>query len=95
MLEQIINLDAMEQAVSLFGSFDENIKIIEKEFDVEGVNPNGMLKAIAEKRNLVSPEGRADTKRAASVFLHELRRGKYGGLTLERPDETDTQNMSE
>ena len=43
----------------------------------------------------LSPEGRADTKRAASVFLHELRRGKYGGLTLERPDETDTQNMSE
>ena len=74
---------------------DDYPGLLEKEFDVEGVNPNGMLKAIAEKRNLVSPEGRADTKRAASVFLHELRRGKYGGLTLERPDETDTQNMSE
>ena len=74
---------------------DDYPGLLEKEFDVEGVNPNGMLKAIAEKRTLVSPEGRADTKRAASVFLHELRRGKYGGLTLERPDETDTQNMSE
>ena len=34
MIEQIINLDAMEQALNLFGSFDENIKIIEKEIDV-------------------------------------------------------------
>ena len=30
MFEQIINVDRMEQAVSLFGSFDENIKLIEK-----------------------------------------------------------------
>ena len=29
MFEQVINVDRMEQAVSLFGSFDENIKLIE------------------------------------------------------------------
>ena len=29
MFEQIINVDRMEQAVSLFGSFDENIKEVE------------------------------------------------------------------
>lgn len=34
MFEQSISVDRMEQAVSLFGSFDENIKMIEKEFDV-------------------------------------------------------------
>lgn len=74
---------------------DDYPGLLEKEFEAEGVNPNGMLKAIAMKRNLVSNDGKPDTKRAASVFLHELRRGKYGGLTLERPDETDTENMSE
>ena len=35
MFEQIINVDRMEQAVSLFGSFDENITLIEKTFDVK------------------------------------------------------------
>ena len=32
MFEQSISVDRMEQAVSLFGSFDENIRIIEKEY---------------------------------------------------------------
>ena len=32
--EQIINIDRMENAVALFGSFDGNIKLIEKEFNV-------------------------------------------------------------
>ena len=31
MAEQIIEFEAMEQAVSLFGSFDENVKLIENE----------------------------------------------------------------
>ncbi len=34
MTEQIINIERMEQAVMLFGSFDENIKLIEKEYGV-------------------------------------------------------------
>lgn len=34
MAEQIVNIERMEQAVSLFGSFDENVKLIEKEFNV-------------------------------------------------------------
>ena len=38
MFEQSISVDRMEQAVSLFGSFDENIRIIEKEFDVDVVS---------------------------------------------------------
>ena len=29
MFEQIISVDRMEHAVSLFGSFDENVKLIE------------------------------------------------------------------
>ena len=30
MFEQVLSLDRMEQAVSLFGSFDENVRLIEK-----------------------------------------------------------------
>ena len=35
MFEQRINIDRMEQAVALFGSFDENIRLIEKEYEVD------------------------------------------------------------
>ena len=31
MLEQVLNLDRMEQVISLFGSFDENVKLIEEQ----------------------------------------------------------------
>lgn len=38
MYEQTVSIDRMENAVSLFGSFDENIKLIEKEFGVNILN---------------------------------------------------------
>ena len=38
-MEQKINLDRLEQAEELFGSFDENIRLIEKEFGVALVVP--------------------------------------------------------
>ncbi len=53
MYEQIINVDRMEQAVSLFGSFDENIKMIEKEYGVDIVNRGGTLKVCGEDVDVV------------------------------------------
>lgn len=44
MAEQIITFDAVEQAVSLFGSFDENIRLIEEEFDVSVISRGSDLK---------------------------------------------------
>ena len=44
LLEQIINIDRMENAVALFGSFDENIKIIENEYAVSVVGRDSVLK---------------------------------------------------
>ena len=35
MAERSISFDRMEQAVSLFGSFDENIKLIEQQYGVD------------------------------------------------------------
>lgn len=52
MYEQVINVDRMEQAVSLFGSFDENIKIIENEFSVCVVSRGSELKVTGEAENV-------------------------------------------
>ncbi len=56
MYEQLINVDRMEQAVSLFGSFDENIKMIEKEFSVAVVSRGSEIKVTgdAEKVSLAT-----------------------------------------
>lgn len=42
--EQVINIDRMEQAVSLFGSFDENIKRIEHEYNVSVITRGTEIK---------------------------------------------------
>lgn len=52
MIEQIISFDAMEQAVSLFGSFDENIKLVEKEFNVSVISRGSDLKVVGEAENV-------------------------------------------
>lgn len=52
MYEQIINVDRMEQAVSLFGSFDENIKMIENEFSVGVVSRGSELKVTGDAENV-------------------------------------------
>ena len=44
MYEQIVSIDRMENAVALFGSFDENIRFIEKEFSVTILNRGSDLK---------------------------------------------------
>lgn len=54
MYEQIINIDRMEQAVSLFGSFDENIRLIEKEYSVSVVNRGAELKVSGDAEKVAS-----------------------------------------
>ena len=54
-----------------------------------------MLKGIAAKRNLVSDKGEPDTKRAAELFLNELRKGRLGRLTLEHVQNKDSEDHSE
>lgn len=48
MTEQIIEFEAMEQAVSLFGSFDENVRLIEKEYDVSVISRGTELKVVGD-----------------------------------------------
>ncbi len=52
MFEQTINVDRMEEAVSLFGSFDENIKLIENEFDITVISRGSELKVTGEEENV-------------------------------------------
>lgn len=52
MYEQIINVDRMEQAVSLFGSFDENVNMIEQEYGVDIVNRGEAIKISGEDINV-------------------------------------------
>lgn len=51
-LEQVINIDRMEHAVALFGSFDENIKMIESEYNIRVVGRNSELKISGEAENV-------------------------------------------
>lgn len=52
MFEQTITVDRMEEAVSLFGSFDENIKLIENEFHIAVVSRGSELKVTGEQEDV-------------------------------------------
>lgn len=70
--------------------------LLEDIYDTKNVNPNGMLKAIAEKRQFKLEEDTLDVKRAAESFLTDLRHGKFGRLTLEKAEnEKDHKTVSE
>ena len=48
MAEQSIQAERMEQIINVFGSLDENIRIIEQEFDVKIINRDTELKVSGE-----------------------------------------------
>jgi len=54
MFEQTVSIDSMEYALSLFGSFDENIKLIEKAFSVTVLNRGSELKISGEPENVTA-----------------------------------------
>ena len=56
--EQLLDIGRMENAIALFGSFDENVKLIEKEFSVAIVNRGTQIKISGEAEN-VSLAGKA------------------------------------
>ena len=52
-MEERISIERMEQAVNLFGSFDENIHLIENEFGVTVANREGELRVNGEPENVM------------------------------------------
>ena len=52
-MEQRISIERMEQAVNIFGSFDENIRLLEKEFNVTVTNRDGELRISGEAEDVM------------------------------------------
>ena len=52
MAERFISIDRMEQAVSLFGSFDENVRLIEQKYAVDVVNRGSELKITGSEESV-------------------------------------------
>ena len=52
-MEERISIERMEQAVNLFGSFDENIHLIESEFGVTVANREGELRVNGEPEDVM------------------------------------------
>ncbi len=48
MIEQTVSIERMEEAINIFGSFDENIRILEAELSVTVVSRDGELKISGE-----------------------------------------------
>ncbi|MBP9987876.1 MAG: PhoH family protein [Ruminococcus sp.] len=70
MFEQVINFERMEQAVTLFGSFDENIKLIEKKYSVKVVSRGSDLKISGEAEDV------AKAVRAVNGLLSLINKGE-------------------
>lgn len=70
MAEQSVSIERMEHAVSLFGSFDENIKIIEKEFEVNVITRGSDIKIQGDEENIDK------AKRAIANLLHVINKGE-------------------
>ena len=70
MVEQTVSIERMEHAVSLFGSFDENIKLIEKEFSVSILTRGSEIKIHGDDENVDK------AKRVIEKLLYLLNKGE-------------------
>ncbi len=73
MFEQVLNVDRMEQVVSLFGSFDENVRLIEQHYQVDILSRGTDLKVSGEAENV------AKAVRAIQGLLQLINRGEQLG----------------
>ena len=77
-MEQRISIERMEQAVNIFGSFDENIRLLEKEFNVTVTNRDGELRISGEAEDVMH------AAKAVQAMLTLSSRGEAHGRA-ERP----------
>lgn len=70
MVEQFVDVDRMEHTLELFGSFDENIKLLEAKYGVSILNRGTQVKVSGE------PEGVAAAQRAIHSLLELLNKGE-------------------
>ncbi len=67
--------------------------LLRERFHLESLDgePHELLESIARARGLLLRGGRLDVDRAADVFLRELRSGKLGRISFERPGDEDAE----
>ena len=94
MTEQFISIERMEEAVSLFGAFDENIRIIEQELNVTVVNRESSLKISGEAENTMlavkaiqgllslSAKGETISQQNVRYIIELVRAGQEDKLSL-------------
>lgn len=70
MYEQTLNIDRIEETVSLFGSFDENIKLVENEYKVTVLCRGSELKVTGKEEDV------AKGVRAINALLLLISRGE-------------------
>ncbi|MFQ8600189.1 MAG: PhoH family protein [Oscillospiraceae bacterium] len=70
MIEQIVNIDRMEHTVALFGNFDENIKMLEREYGVAILSRGSDIKVTGEIENV------SKAVRAIESLLSLLNKGE-------------------
>ena len=92
MTEQIISIERMEQAINLFGLFDENIRLIERELDVAVINRDSSLKITGEAENVMlavkaveglltlSAKGEAISEQNVRYIIELVRTGNEGRI---------------
>jgi len=87
MIEQIVNIDRMEHAVTLFGSFDENIELIKKHFGVDIIFRGDEIKVSGEPEQVLFAaktiegllvlinKGEAITRQSVSYVMDMVKEG--------------------
>ena len=70
MTEQIIQVERMEEAVSLFGSYDSNIRLLEQEYDVKVLIRDTQIKVSGEQPGVMT------AVKAINGLLHLINSGE-------------------
>ena len=70
MTEQIIQVERMEEAVSLFGSYDSNIRLLEQEYDVKVIIRDTQIKVSGEQPGVMT------AVKAINGLLHLINSGE-------------------
>ncbi len=70
MIEQTISVDRIEHIINLFGSLDENLKMLEREYEVKIINRDTELKIVGEAENVLR------AKSATLALLRVAARGE-------------------
>ena len=84
-------LDIEELGIRLLGilqrDYPERLEQRYRISDFSGLSGNELLQLIGKKRGMLLSGGEVDTLRAATMLFDELRGGKLGRISFEKPED--------